>query len=88
MPNEREVRNLARRLLGAGKLPRRDPDRSWGGPGADRPCAICEKRIARDQVEYELEFSSDDGSGPGAKWDRYQMHLRCFSAWEMERTKL
>lgn len=49
------------------------------------PCTICGQRIARDQVEYELEFSHD-GANPGL--DRFRLHLRCFSAWEMERTKL
>jgi len=49
------------------------------------PCTICGKRVTRDQLEYELQFSHD-GANPGL--DRFHMHLRCFSAWEMERTKL
>ncbi len=85
MPNEKEIRALAREVLKAGKLPVCDPDRTWGGHGADMPCAVCGQRIARDQVEYELQFSRD-GANPAL--DRFHLHLRCFSAWEMERTKL
>lgn len=84
MPNEKQIRELAQKLLKAGKLPRRDPDRTWGGNRADMPCSVCTKPVTRDQVEYELQFSHD-GAAPGL--DRFHMHLRCFSAWEMERTK-
>ena len=85
MPNEDEVRALARQVLRNTKIPRHDPDRTWGGPGVDMPCTICGKRVTRDQLEYELQFSHD-GANPGL--DRFHMHIRCFSAWEMERTKL
>jgi hypothetical protein len=84
MPNEEEVRALARQVLRNTKIPRRDPDRTWGGPGADMPCTICGKRVTVSQMEYELQFSHD-GANPGL--DRFHLHLRCFSAWEMERTK-
>jgi hypothetical protein len=48
------------------------------------PCTICGKPVTPAQIEYELQFSHD-GATPGL--DRFHMHLRCFSAWEMERTK-
>jgi hypothetical protein len=85
MPNEAQMRALARKILKAGKIPRRDPDRTWGGSGVEMPCTICGERITRDQVEYELQFSHD---GANTGLDRFHLHLRCFAAWEMERTKV
>ena len=83
MPNEAPVRDLARGVLQAGTLPRRDPDRTWGGKGVGLPCTVCGEPIPPTETEYELEFSHD-GANPGL--DRFHLHLRCFSAWEMERT--
>jgi hypothetical protein len=85
MPNEQQVRVLARKVLRAGTLPRHDPDRTWGGHGVGMPCTICAEPITRDQMEYELQFSHDAAT---PSLDRFHLHLRCFSAWEMERTKL
>jgi hypothetical protein len=39
--NKSTLRELARRALHNGKLPRRLPDQMWGGPGADEVCAVC-----------------------------------------------
>jgi hypothetical protein len=86
MPDEVEARQLARDALQGGKLPRRPPDRIWGGYGIDLPCAVCQRSVARAEVEYEIQFGNgDDGTEPSL--DRYHLHLRCFAAWEMERTK-
>ena len=85
MPNEAEIRALARRVLQTRTLPRRDPDRTWGGPGVDMPCTICGVRISADTTEYELQFRRH---GRDAILDRFHLHLRCFAAWELERTKV
>jgi hypothetical protein len=84
MPNEQKIRALAREVLWVGKMPRRDPDRTWGGTGVGMHCTVCREPVTPDEVEYELQFSHD-GAAPGL--DRFHLHLRCFSAWEMERTK-
>jgi hypothetical protein len=84
MPNEAELRKVAREVLRAGKLPRREPDRTWGGPGVGALCAVCEKPVTRDELEYEVQFAHD-GESPGL--DKYHLHLRCFAVWELERTK-
>jgi hypothetical protein len=76
---------LARQALRDGRLPRRDPDRAWGTNGAGAPCAICGQPITPDHVRYTIQFDHDHW---GAGWDRFQLHLRCFAAWEWERTKL
>jgi len=53
MPNEPELRKLAREVLRAGKLPRREPDRTWGGPRVGARCSVCEKPVTGDDLEYE-----------------------------------
>ena len=84
MPDEKQIRALARKALEDGRLPRRDPDGTWGGKGADVLCVICGERIRPDHLEYELQFERE-----GAKLgvEVFRLHLRCFAAWEMERTK-
>jgi hypothetical protein len=84
MPNEAEIRALARGVLQTRTLPRHDPDRTWGGPGVDKPCTICGLRIPADTTEYELQFRN----GQTADLDRFHLHLRCFAVWELERTKV
>jgi hypothetical protein len=66
-------------------MPRRDPDGTWGSKGADVPCTICGERIRPDHLEYELLFGPQ---GAKARADAFHLHLRCFAAWEIERTKL
>jgi hypothetical protein len=39
--------------------------------------------VGRDELEFEIQFAHD-GSNPGL--DKYHVHLRCFAAWEFERT--
>ena len=85
MPNERRVRDMVRKALQLGIIPARDPDRMWGGNGVGAPCTICGEPVTPDQVEYEVEFAHE-GAIPGL--DKYHVHLRCFAAWEFERTKL
>ena len=77
MPNEQRIRALARNILQAGLMPRRDPDGTWGDTGVDVSCAICGERIRPDQVEYALTRAVG----------LFHLHLRCLAAWELERTK-
>ena len=82
MPNEQRIRALARSVLQAGGIPRHaftNAERV-----IDFACAICGERIRPDQVEYEVQFAHD-GVTPGV--DLFHLHLRCFAAWELERTK-
>jgi hypothetical protein len=85
MSNEIAVIAQGRHALSGDEIPRRDADRTWGGLRADMPCTICAKRVTVSQMEYALQFRQD-GATPGL--DRYHLHLRCFAAWQMERTKL
>lgn len=76
------LREQARIVIDSGKLPNRPPDRTWGGPGVDAECAICGRRTGRDEREFEIQFARDGGL-PGL--DKYDVHIRCFAAWELER---
>ena len=74
--------------MGTGQAARRadagEPDRTWGGSGVGAPCAVCAQPIRPDQLEYELQFAD---AGDTHRMARFQMHLKCFAVWELERTK-
>ena len=83
MPDEALLRAKAREAVRTGKLPSRRPDRTWGGPGVGAACAVCGEAVTKDQLEFEVEFAHD-GDSPGL--DKFHVHVRCFAAWEFERT--
>jgi len=82
MRDEKILREKARAVVRDGKLPGRQPDRTWGGPGVGAPCSVCELPVERNEVEFEIQFARD-GDNPGL--DKYHVHIRCFAAWEFER---
>ena len=84
MPDELRLREQARTAIQNGKLPSHTPDRTWGGPGVGATCSVCEKPVTKDQLEFEVQFARD-GDNPGL--DKFQVHIRCFGAWEFERNK-
>ena len=84
MPDESILREKARAAIQNGKLPSRRPDRTWGGPGIGAVCSICELPVRKDELEFEIQFASD-GDNPGL--DKFHVHIRCFAAWEFERSK-
>lgn len=75
------VRGKVRDAIRSAKIPKRAPDRVWGGLGTGVRCHICDAPIHSDQTELELEFILDDRS----KSVHHLVHLRCFSAFEVER---
>ena len=83
MNDECTLREKARAVIQGGKLPNRHPDRMWGGPGVGADCTICNAPVKRDELEFEIEFARDgDDSADGT----YHVHIRCFAAWQFERT--
>ena len=84
MPDESILREQARHVVENGKLPARAPDRTWGGPGVGVECAVCGKPVSKDQLAFEIQFAHD-GTMPGL--DKFDVHVRCFAAWEFERQK-
>lgn len=84
MPDEPILREHARQALEQNKMPNRQPDRMWGGAGVGLPCTICDKPVSKSEMELEVEFSMDGGMPQVAV---YHVHVRCFSAWELVRSK-
>ena len=84
MPDEVRLREQARAAIQSGKLPSRNPDRTWGGPGVGAMCAVCEKPVTKEDMEFEIQFARD-GDNPGL--DKFHVHIRCYAAWEFERNK-
>ena len=84
MPDEVRLREQAKEVVKKGKLPARAPDRTWGGPGVGAVSAVCERPVTKDQLEFEIQFARD-GDNPGL--DKFHVHIRCFAAWEFERSK-
>ena len=56
MPEEVILREKAREAIRSGKLPTRKPDRTFGGPGMGKSCAVCGDTIPPEQMEFEIEF--------------------------------
>ena len=86
MPDELLLRARARAAIARGAIPRERPERFWGGPGTGEACTICETIIPQGEVEIEVEFPSD--GRPDTRPDIRYFHVRCFSAWELQRTKV
>lgn len=88
--NEPELRQLARRAIELEKIPNRHPDRLWGGPGVGAPCVICEQPVNKSEMEFEIEFQKDGHPADRVLGDTqfhvFHVHVRCFSAWDLERT--
>jgi hypothetical protein len=80
MTHEPDLRRQARESIHEGRLPATPPARTWGGPGADTPCAVCGQLIRRSTLGFELEFEASFDSEPV----HLQMHVPCFAAWELE----
>jgi hypothetical protein len=78
-PDEQALRALARAKLDRGDLPTQREMRLWAGPGANLPCALCERPIARGDVEYELQFPA------GHALKVWHLHRVCYAVWELER---
>lgn len=82
MPNsmsfdETALRIEAQRRVADGRLPRTAPLYMWAGAGSGARCALCDRPIDPEQVEYELEFNS-------APATVYRFHRLCHDAWHLE----
>ena len=85
MADEPDLAAKAHEAIRSGNLPSRRADRTFGGPGNGDACAVCREPVRSNQMELELEFNRH-GARPGL--DRYHLHPRCFTAWELERAKI
>jgi hypothetical protein len=68
------LRQQARQRIDEGRLTTVAPGRTFGGPGSNCPCAVCDETIAPSELEYEVAASA------GAQ----HFHIACFTAWFLE----
>jgi hypothetical protein len=85
MPSESKLHEQARAAIRSGKLAARRPYRTWGGPGIGAACSVCGRPVTADELEVEIQCVRG-GSDPCL--DRFQVHVRCFAEWELERGKV
>ena len=74
---ERELRPIARGRIAKGQMPGEAPTRFWGGFGSGRPCALCDKPIQSDEIEYEVKPIE-------AAVQTLRFHRVCHYAWQLE----
>jgi hypothetical protein len=74
---EEALRLIARERIASGQLPRRGLSRMWGGYGTGQLCALCDKQIQPNEVEYEIEHT-------GAAVQSFRFHIVCLSVWQLE----
>jgi len=74
----------ARRLMLAGILPLRPPDRMWGGAGSGAQCPVCGAPVKPEQTGLEIEHKPHDG----ADISNLHFHVACYAAVETERDRL
>jgi hypothetical protein len=86
MDEHSSLRERARQLIQAGRLPNRRPDCMWADEGSGADCAVCHDPLQLGKIEYELECALLDGASQRA--DLYHLHVRCFAAWYEERRDL
>jgi len=73
-----DLHERAKGLLRTGVLPRGPAVRTYGGYGDGTTCVLCSGPIGPLEVEYELEFGSQDTQ-------HAHLHLACHAIWDYER---
>jgi len=61
--------------------PARRPARGEGQALAPTVCGV---PVTKDEMQFEIQFARD-GDRPGL--DKFHVHIRCFAAWEFERSQ-
>ena len=77
--DEISLRERAKQLLVAGRLPASDPATSWAGSGRGELCCICQVLVRPDQIGFDLAFRMPQ------REVELHMHSRCRIAWEQAR---
>ena len=77
--NDSLLQAKAREAMQAGALPKRAPDRMWGGPATGARCAVCGASTEPGEVELELEFTRESSGRT-----RHFVHPSCFSIFRLE----
>ena len=74
---EKELRPIARERIAKGQMPREAPIPFWDGFGTGRACALCDKPIQSDEIEYEVKPIE-------AAVQPLRFHRVCHYAWQLE----
>jgi hypothetical protein len=69
------IRRIIREKLRADLLPRKPPQKMWGGRGHGRGCDACDRPIGDAEVEFEVEI----------RGRRLYFHGHCHELWTEER---
>lgn len=85
MPDGSILRDKARQAVEQRKLPNRQPDWMWRGPGIGAPCVMCDVPVETDEMEFQAQFAREGGA---PYFDVYHLQVRCYSAWELVRAKV
>lgn len=75
---EAELRLRARERIAQGLLPCETPSKMWGGPGSGQPCALCDKPIKSNEMEYEIEAFLE------GRAQSLRFHVLCEAIWQLE----
>jgi hypothetical protein len=80
MQSEAILREQVTLRVQQGTLPARAPDRTYGGPGVDATCAVCDDSIPKTELELEVEFAQQAGA-PGLAI--FHVHPKCYAVWSL-----
>ncbi len=75
----RQLQQRIARLIGNGDLPRWLPARVGADHGDGIVCVVCDRQIAKDDIEYEIHDASTGR--------QLNFHLDCCAVWQTECTR-
>jgi hypothetical protein len=81
MMDEMELREVVRQGVRSGCLPATASTRTFPCSGNGSACAVCAAAITGGELAFELEFGRP--TPPFVAF--YQLHPRCYAAWQLER---
>lgn len=79
--DESDLRERARQLVAAGKLPSSEPAATWAGSGRGEPCCVCQVLVRPDEIGFDLAFRMPQ------RQVELHMHGRCRIAWEQAQNR-
>lgn len=81
--HELELKKTALERIRQKLLPAEVPKSIWAGQGTGKACSLCDRPVAHNEMEYELNFLM--GEEPSSI---IRFHLRCHALWQLEVARL